>query len=51
MRGGGGKQSDPAEPQFPHLEGTPNTCALSRSGILLTELFWGRRGRSLSTRL
>ena len=23
MRGGGRKQSDPAEPQFPHLEGAP----------------------------
>lgn len=36
-------------PQFPIWRGHQNTCALPRSGILLTELFW--EGGLLSTRL
>ena len=51
MRGRGGKQSDPTEPQFPHLEGTPKHPRPAQIRYSINRAVLGRRGYSLSTRL
>lgn len=46
MRGRGGKQSDPAEPWFPHLEGTPKHLRPAQIRYSINRAVLGRRGRS-----